>query len=276
MPGLYAELLILRRRTANWVLLGVAILVTALFGYILPYGSYLSDPAAERSGADLQRLLPGQALASVLEGFPFYLGVLGLVLGGLAFGSEFQWGTLKTTLISRPNRLRLFVAKIGAIGVALVVATLAVFAVGLLASGIVLAAEGESLNLPSPWEITRSLGAGWLILALWATLGAFLAVLFRGTTLPVSLGIIWGFMVEGLISAFGESIGLLGEVSRLFLRANGYSLVSELGVAVPEDGEPGFYSGPFVDAWQALVVISVYIVLFAGAAAMLLRRRDIT
>jgi hypothetical protein len=39
---------------------------------------------------------------------------------------------------------------------------------------------------------------------------------------------------------------------------------------------PGSFSGPFVDAVQALLVLGVYAAVFVVAAGWLLRRRDVT
>lgn len=52
--------------------------------------------------------------------------------------------------------------------------------------------------------MVRALGAGWLIGALWALLGALLAILSRGTAVPIGLGIAYGLVVEGVISGFED------------------------------------------------------------------------
>ena len=38
-----AEILKLRKRPATWVLLGVVLALTQLFGYVLPYSSWLTS-----------------------------------------------------------------------------------------------------------------------------------------------------------------------------------------------------------------------------------------
>jgi hypothetical protein len=64
MSRFSAELLLIRKRSSTWLLLGVAALLTIVFGYVLPYGSYLSDPESERLAADLEELLPGGSVAT--------------------------------------------------------------------------------------------------------------------------------------------------------------------------------------------------------------------
>ncbi|HEX5503984.1 MAG TPA: ABC transporter permease [Thermomicrobiales bacterium] len=275
MASFRAELLLLRRRAATWILLAVAILMTLLFSYALPYSAYLSAPAAGRTAAALAPLLPARVVSSVLGGFPFYFGTLTLILGVLAFGSEYGWDTLKTALMQRPGRLRLLAAKLAALGVVLALFTVAVFAAGALAGVAVALREGVAVAWPPAADIARAVGAGWLILALWALLGALLAVLSRGTALAIGLGILYALVIEGLISGFGAGIPLLQDVARAFLRTNGYSLIAPLRLTAGAADGPGFFSGPFVDAGQALAVIVGYLVVFAGVTALVLRRRDV-
>ena len=42
------------------------------------------------------------------------------MLGVFALGSEYGWGTLKTLFTQRPGRLRVFAAKLAALGIVLV------------------------------------------------------------------------------------------------------------------------------------------------------------
>src|SRR5690606_9918464 len=104
--------------------------------------------------------------------------------------------------------------------------------------------------------------------------GVLLAVLSRGTALALGLGILYGLVLEGLISGFGSSIRLLHDVSLAFLRTNAYSLVAPLTGGAGEAGGPGAFSGPFVDPWQALLVVVGYVLVFGAVSALILQRRD--
>jgi hypothetical protein len=136
--------------------------------------------------------------------------------------------------------------------------------------------EGAAVTWPPVADVLRGLGAGWLLLSLWALFGVLLAVLSRGTALAIGLGVLDGLAVEGIISGFGTSIPVLKDLSQAFLRTNGYSLIAPLRTANLQVGGPGFFSGPFVDAAQALWAILAYLVLFGGITALLLQRRDVT
>jgi ABC-type transport system involved in multi-copper enzyme maturation permease subunit len=272
-----AELIALRKRASTWVLLGIWTALAVFFAYVLPYVAYVTGsggPAAE----PLSDLLPGRLAGNVLVGFPFFGGVFALMLGVLALGSEYGWGTLKTLLIQGPGRLHVFGAKLVAVAAALVPFVLSVFVLGGGASLAIAWREGAAVERPSAWLLVRALGAGWLLLAVWAALGVALGVLTRGTALAIGVGILYALVIEGLISALAGQVGLLEPLVELFLRANGYSLVEGLGVAAGDaaGNGPGAFSGPFVDGGQALVVLVGYLAGFVLVAAALLRRRDVT
>jgi ABC-2 type transport system permease protein len=268
-----AELLVLRKRASTWILLGIWLLLALVFAYIVPYATYLNDPARE----PLTDVLPARLVGNVLVGFPFFGGVLALMLAVLTFGSEYGWGTLRTLFTQRPGRLSVFGAKLLALAVALVPFVLAVFALGALSSSVIALREGADVAWPSAWLVIKGLAAGWLILAVWAAFGVLLAVLSRGTALAVGIGILYALVIEGLLSALASQVGAVDRLVEFFLRANAYSLVAKLGVAAADvsDAGPGSFSGPFVSGGQALFVLAAYAIGFVVIAGWLLRRRDV-
>jgi ABC-2 type transport system permease protein len=268
-----AELLVLRKRASTWILLGIWTTLALVFAYIVPYVTYLNDSRQQ----PLADVLPQQLVGELMGGFPFFGGVLALMLGVLTFGSEYGWGTLRTLFIQRPGRLRVFAAKLLALALTLVPFVLVVFAVGGLASSAIALREGADIALPSAGLVVRGLAAGWLILAVWTALGVLLAVLSRGTALAVGIGILYALVIEGLLSALASQVSIVDRLVEFFLRANAYSLVTKLGVsadAVADNG-PGSFSGPFVGEGQALLVLALYAAAFLTTSGWLLRRRDV-
>jgi ABC-2 type transport system permease protein len=268
-----AELLVLRKRTSTWILLGIWLLLALIFAYVVPYATYLNEPGRE----SLTDVLPQRLVGNVLVGFPFFGGVLALMLGVLTFGTEYGWGTLRTLFTQRPGRLHVFGAKLLALAVALVLFVLAVFAVGVGASSVIALREGADVNWPSAWLVVRGLAAGWLILAVWAAFGVMLAVLSRGTALAVGVGILYALVFEGLLSALASQVSAVDRIVEFFLRANAYSVVTKLGVAASDvsDSGPGSFDGPFVGGAQALLVLGSYALVFLVVSGWLLRRRDV-
>jgi ABC-2 type transport system permease protein len=267
-----AELLVLRKRAATWILLGIWTFLGVFFAYVVPY---TLDP--EDSPGGVEQFLPESLAGTLLVGFPFFGGVFALMLGVFALGSEYGWDTLKTLLTQRPHRLRVLGAKLAALGIVLAPFVLALFAAGAVASYVIAQIEGAPVNWPSAWLLLRAVAAGWLILAAWTTLGVLLGVFTRGTSLAIVVGILYALVIEGLLSAFADSVSVLEPVTGVFLRANGYSLAAALGAPVGtiESNGPGSFSGPFVGDIQALAVLVALSAGFATLSGLVLRRRDV-
>jgi ABC-2 type transport system permease protein len=276
MGGIAAEILVLRKRTSTWILLGVWILLGMMFAYLLPYLT-LTGGADGPTQTPLSALLPENLTGQLLGGFPFFGGVIALMLGVLAIGSDYAWDTLKTLLLQRSGRLRVLSAKLVALAAGLVPFVLGIFAVGAVASYAIAGAEGAAIEWPTVWDLVRALAAGWLVLAAWAAFGVLLAVLSRGTALAIGMGILYTFVIEGLLAALAGEVGWLNPLVEYSLRANAYSLVTGFGVPTEAltDNGPGSFFGPFVDGGQATLVLGAFLAGFLLLSALLVRRRDV-
>jgi hypothetical protein len=136
--------------------------------------------------------------------------------------------------------------------------------------------EGVTINFPTVSTTLEAMVSGWLILAVWATGGVALAMLTRGTSLAIGIGILWGLALEGLLAAFIIRIDALEWVTDIMIRANGYSLVRAVnGSDILSTDGPGAFAGPYVSGMQATAVLVLYLVAFTGLSAWLLSRRDI-
>ena len=88
-----AELLMLRKRVSTWVLLGLWSVAAGLFAYVLPYSTYRGG--TDSFGApppDLASLLPDRFAGTALGGYPFFGGMVVLILGVMTMGGEYGWG----------------------------------------------------------------------------------------------------------------------------------------------------------------------------------------
>ena len=269
------ELLVLRKRAATWVLLAIWTALAAFFAYVLPYVI-----APDRAGAPsrpLGDLLPDRLVGTLSVGFPFFGGAIALILAVMTIGGDYSWGTWKTLLTQRPGRLRVFAAKLVALGTALIPFVLAVFLAGAVCSFLIARSEGEAVTWPSAALLLRGFLADWLILIVWAAFGVMLAVLTRGVAMAMGIGILYPLVIEGLLSAFAGQVNLLEPAVEFFLRANAYSLVRGVGASVQAaaDTGPGAFSGPYVDSLQATLVLTAYAAGFLVVSAYLLRRRDV-
>jgi ABC-2 type transport system permease protein len=276
-----AELLKLRKRPATWVLLGVVLGLTQLFGYVLPYSSWLtSDQNFRTQGLDPQAVLagtlPGELVPTSLGGFPVFAGALALILGALATGSEYGWGTMQTALTQRPSRLAVHGGKLAALAASTLAIVLATFALNATVASAIATVESRPLDFPSLAELAKGVGSGWLILGMWCGLGALLGFAFRGVALPIGLGVVWVLGVENLVSAVADSLLTgLRPLRDVLPGVNAGSLVWSLA---PGGGSSGQAPPGVVDAvtgGRATLSLALYVAAFAVAGALLVRRRDV-
>src|SRR5438045_447378 len=130
-----AELIVLTRRPGTWILLALWFALSSLFGYGWNYIAYLGNSADPKN--PLFKMLPEYLVGNRVFGYPFFGGVIALILGVLIMGSEYNWATLKTLLTQRPGRVRIVGAKVMALGVVLLGFVLASFAPGAVWSTLI-------------------------------------------------------------------------------------------------------------------------------------------
>ncbi len=275
-----AELTKLRKRPAVWVLLVVAVILDQVFNYLFPYLTYRDGggsggfgPAASPEQI-LSGLVPAQLVPNTISAFPTFAGALVLILGALVFGSEYGWGTPKTLLTIRPPRWTVVTGRLLALLVAVAVGVLVMFAAGAVTSTVIASAEGGSTAFPSALELLRGFGTGLLVATMWTTVGAVLAVAFRGIALPIGLGVVWILAIENLISSFADSaVTALQPLRDILPGVSGSSFVA---AATPDavNSAPMLYAG--VGGTRSLVTLLAYLAVCVVASVWLTRRRDVT
>ena len=267
-----AEMLKLYKRPAAWVLLLVTLVLSQVFNYLVPYAGYLSADNERVAEQILARTMPENLISNSIGGFPMFAGALVLTFGAVSVGSEYGWGTLKTMLIQRPRRLSVYVGKLLALAVAVLAIVLSIFAFGALTSYAIAASHSESMTWPSLTDLIQGIASGWLILMMWCALGAMLAFAFRGTALPIGLGVVWILGVENLIVNVAATLLDFAETLQKGLPGvNSGSLVSAVAGG---SNTPGVNN--VVDGTQATLVLATYALAFVMIAGLALYRRDVT
>ena len=276
-----AELLRLRRWPAMWVLLAVWVTLNVTFGYVFDYVAYRTgEPTPVGEGAPpealLAGLLPAGAPLTLVQGMPMFGGALVMILGALAVGSGYGWGTWKTVFTQGPGRGTAFGGTLLALSAVLVGLVLVSGAVDLGVSSLIALTEGQPVALPGWGDSVQALGAGLLVLGMWAAAGVLVGVLARGPALAVGLGLVWALVVENLLRGVSGILAGVGLVTDHLPGTAAGSLVGALGAArVGEvDGTPGVFGildGPVATGW-----LVAYLVGFTAVALLVVRRRDIT
>lgn len=276
-----AEALKALKRPAIWILAGVFLVLSQVFGYLLPYVAYRGGAGGAGLGgavppeALLADLVPAGVVSNLLGGFPLFGGAIALIIGALVAGSEYGWGTLKTALTQGPRRLSVFGGKLATVGIAVLVLALATFGAGAAWSGVIASVESQPMNWPSMADVARGVASGWLILATWSLFGVLLGILLRGTSLAIGLGLVWVLVIENLVRGVAPLLSLVESAQKWLPGVNAGSLVAALGAATVGEagGTPGVtaaVSGP-----QAVLVLIAYAVALAVAAGFVLRRQDV-
>jgi ABC-type transport system involved in multi-copper enzyme maturation permease subunit len=281
MLGSYrAELFKLRKRSAVWVLFATGLVLSLIFGYLLPYLGYVTgEDNQQTSGIPraevLRGVLPERVLDNAIGGFPVFAGALALVLGAIVVGSEYSWGTLKTILTQRPGRGALLGGQLLGLLTMVAVWVLGIFAACALCSVGIAAAEDAPMNWPGPLDLLRGLAGGWLVLTTWCLAGAVLAVAFRNVALPIGLGVVWILGIEALLAGVVNSLlPDLKFLSDAMPGANGGALVFSLTGMSAADAPPGVRDA--VGGERALLTLLGYSLVFVALALITTRRRDIT
>lgn len=275
----FFELLKLRKRAALWVLGAIMVFMVAFFDYFQFYSAVVSleeegsDPTGQITNVEAfkEYLLPASITVNVAGLLSFFGGPIALILGALAAGSEYGWGTLKTVLTQRPGRLNVLGGKLLAVGVVLVVFSLLALGTGAISSYVVAQLLEETVEWPAVGNILKGLGVTWLIMGAWTSVGIFFSMLFRGTALAIGLGLVYGLVIENLIFGFSDQSRIIEAITKVLLIPNGGDLANSLGNA-----PPNFSSPDPADPTQAALILGGYVVVLLVVAALLLRQRDVT
>jgi ABC-type transport system involved in multi-copper enzyme maturation permease subunit len=291
LASLGAELLKIRKRPSTWVLALVWLAVIVLLNYTLTYAflsnappptfpegtpkeqqEQLREQQEEFQEQQLRFLYPENLVPNLISSFPNVGAPIGLILGALAVGSEYGWATFKTVLTQRPGRTALFFGKLLALGVVLALLVALTFTTGAASSYIVAGLANAPMKGPPVGELVRALGAGGLILATWASLGALLATLLRSTALSIGIGLVYSLVLETIIFSLPIRAETFRDAREFFPGQNSSFLANSFSDQAP----PGFAPPtPPVDATQATLVLLVYTTVFVLLAAYIFRRRDV-
>jgi ABC-type transport system involved in multi-copper enzyme maturation permease subunit len=264
----------LARRPANQIAAGGVVAVVALV-YVVGYIDYTWPAAGQAASAALLKhgLYPG-GLVQNLMNFAMPVGAaIALVLGALATGSEYGWGTMKTALTLGPGRVQTLLAKLVAAGLGVVLLTAVLFASGAIASLIVALVDGHAIAWPAAADVAKSFGAISLILYTFGLLGMALGFVFRQAAAAVGIGLVYLVVIETILGRFinGFQGGDYRWITKGLSGANATALVQSFGQIVADPRAPA----PLVGATQAVVTLAIYAVAFVLVSAALLRRRDV-
>ncbi|MEU4597144.1 ABC transporter permease [Nocardia sp. NPDC023988] len=277
IDSIRAEVLRLRRWPVLWSLLAVWLTLNLTFMYLLNYLSYSSGSAADATEGQpreyvLAQMMPTAVPEEFVGGTVLFGGALMLILGALATGSGYGWGTWKTVFTQGPARVTALLGTVLALLAVAVVAVLGAFVLDLGVACVIASAESQPLVLPSVGRLLAGIGSGIAILTMWTLLGALIGLLARGPSLAVGLGLVWVLVLENVLRFFGDMLGSAGAVTDYLPGSVAGSLAGDLRTLQGE-ATPGVLD--LLDWTQAVVALAVYPVIFLACAIVVVRRRDL-
>jgi ABC-2 type transport system permease protein len=273
-----AELVRLRKWPAVWVTIGAWLALTVMFGYLFNYLSYRTGDTSfsnegETTDSLLIEILPANVPHVILQGMPMFGGALMLVLGALVAGNGYGWGTWKTVFTQGPARPAVVLGSLSALTAFVVATVLATLAMCFGLSLLVAAVESQHVVWPDGSDMLVSLGAGLLVMEMWALIGFLLGTLARGPALSVGLGLVWTLVVENLLRGVGQLLGPVETFTKFLPGTGGGSLVGSIVGTGGPDPTPGVLDT--LSGGQATVLLLGYLLLTPVLAVWLVTRRDI-
>lgn len=269
----------LRQRPAVWVLGGMMLALLVLFGYAfnwiqLSFPSKNFHPDGGLTIAQLKTTLyPVNFVKNSLQGVAIVGSILTLIMGALAVGSEFGWGTVKTMYTQRPGRLQVLAGQIGVISVIAAIFTVAFYAVAAGTSLGIAIGDGATVTWPTAVDIVKALGATWLIFESWSLFGMALAYLFRQSAMAIGIGLAYVLAIEAILFRLlnGFDATWVLTIEKFFLGQNATALIQSMSQIFIRPGA----IAPLVSAGQAVLVLALYGVIFAAIAGLVVRTRDV-
>lgn len=281
-----AELLKIRRRQATWVMLILSVVLMAML-YLL--GSL---------GFVMAGIIEFPAAYGGISQFAFGLGgLLAVVYSAMYVGSDWNWGVVRNVVARGESRTNYLLAKAAALAIVFAIFVLIMYAVGIVMAYV--AGLFHGLPVASPLrgrglqDLVENIVIGYPVLLERAAIGFAVAVALRSQLAGAVVGIVL-FLGESVVkfTMIGVSFAqradgfLRGEGSAELIGPEWYQFlpvsVGDYAVGAAPGGSAGitaiveqFLIRP-VPLAQAMVAISIYLVVAMAIAILAFRRQEIT
>lgn len=282
-----AEFLKLRKRPMTRILLFVLVGIMVILYLLLLAISKANLPAspAGRQMGNIQNLLGlPMALPFALSMLSSFGTVLAVILVASTIGSEYNWRTIRTMLISSESRFKLLGAKLISAAVFVLAGMVIGLAAGFLMSLITTAIGGYTFDFSfaTGGYLRDQFLQFWrtfFVLTPYMLLGFLFAIAGRSAMPGIALGI-GVYFLESIITTFMNLAG--GWIARIpdYLLSANVNAITALN-KLPEGFRPGTMGGnnlsgqtPAVS--HASVILAGYSLVFVVLAFYLFRKRDIT
>ncbi|MEU4706506.1 ABC transporter permease [Nocardia salmonicida] len=273
-----AEAVRLGRWPAFWIVLGTWILLNLTFAYLFNYLAYASGESGAMSDGLPREVLLGQLVPAAVpevftQGMSMFGGALVLILGALAVGSGYGWGTWKTVFTQGPSRVAAVAGLLLSLLAVVLALVLVAFAVDIGIATVIAASESQPIVMPSLDDALIGILTGTAILGMWTLAGALIGASARGPALAVGLGLVWVLVVENLLRGVAGIFGPIEAVTNLLPGTAAGSLAGAMRT-VEGPATPGVLD--ILTRGESFALLAAYVMAFAGGTIWLMARRDLT
>jgi ABC-type transport system involved in multi-copper enzyme maturation permease subunit len=270
-----AENLKIRKRWANWILIGILLAWILLLIYLTFFLVVTLSPKSIQGPVPAsvlkRRLFPENFVPTVLSAASTIGAAITLIFGGLSTASEFGWLTAQTILIQKPTRVAVLGGKLLALAGATLVVGAAMFAAAALASYAALTLDGSSSSWPA-WELMlKAYGALVLQLAVWTAFGAFLGIAFRSAAAAIGGGLTYLFVGEALLGSLLRDTPVVKDILKFLPGINGDAVTAAFPLTIRDSGG----QTQLVSAGRGVITLLVYLVAFSALSMVIFQRRDV-
>ena len=280
-----AELLVMRRWPAMWVFVLIPPVVTLIDGYVLQYVLYRAGTSAVVSSSPalvLTKILPGQYVPSALNSIGYDPTLPGtaafFLIGALAAGTTWASGTIKTSLLQAPTRVRTATGQALAITIILVISVVLTFAVaGLCSVLIAVTATGlvspAASPLPGLGRLAAGVGIAVVVSLAWGAVGWTAGTLLKNAAGAFAAILLWITVVQLQLDQFAPEMP--GPVHAV------YDLLPDAATGTVTNlfGQAGYFGGQLTLGEVALPVafatLAAYALACLALPVIMTRRRDI-
>jgi ABC-2 type transport system permease protein len=205
------------------------------------------------------------------------------VIGGSWAGNEYGWGTIRSVLTRRPQRIAHALSALAVLLIGVLVAILCIVAIATVASVIVASLTGHAAWTAGLFggqyfgTLVKGILTAWYISSFYLLLAYAAAVIARSAAVGIGFGIgstLAEVVLRGLFAALGGTWGSIGahfpfEYSRdMITRVVGTGLVPGTNLSRVEPGTPS--------AGASLLALAIYAAVLIAAMLIALRVRDVT
>jgi ABC-2 type transport system permease protein len=244
-------------RSTYW-LVGLSIVTSAAIAFIV---AFVTRDDALTMDITANTLFGGGEI-------PTFTPVLMAIMGILAVGHEYRYGTIQPTLTALPQRSTLLTAKILML-LAVAMATVLISLLVNLGIGMIFWSEFPDLT-ESP--LNQALLGYFVYVAIYVIVGVGLAQLFRGVPSAIVVLLVTPLIVEGLIMGLSgiEALDWLVPAVKFLPFTAGDRLIA----MQPMEAWPGAPDWNFFDRWASGGVFAAFAFLILAIAWYLFKKRD--